>query len=124
MFSLFTNPVLSNTYIALVILNALGALYALYWNIKASGFKPLTKIRWNTVVFSLLHFIWFIALLFTPIGPALWLKIYFVLNFVTWHCVWTGQARVSEQVLDEVSIELQDEVNRRLTELAPQESQK
>lgn len=114
MFSLFTNPVLSPLIIFLIILNALGALYALYWNIRASDFKLLKKVRWNVVGFAFLHFIWFISLLFTPILPSLWLKIYFALNVVTWHFGWSAEAIKSEFVREKYGEELEAEVERQL----------
>lgn len=114
MFSSVTNPALEPIYVLYALANALGALYALYANVREPGFKPLCQIRKTIAVFAAVNLTWFMVLIFTPIGTTPWLNIYFGINFVSWHYVWARPAFYSERVKKAYGKQLETEILNRM----------
>lgn len=111
--SLF-NPALTPLYAFFTLANALGALYALYWNVRASNFPPLCRFRLITSAYAFAHFVWLSVLLFAPIGVPFWLNVYFVISVTGWHFVWSKQAKNSEKTQRQYGIALGSELENEV----------
>lgn len=114
MFSSVTNPALEPVYVLFALANALGALYALYANVRESGFKPLCQMRNTIAAFAMVNLTWFVVLIFTPIGTTPWLNVYFGINLVSWHYVWSRPALNSDRVKKEYSKQIEEEIINRM----------
>ena len=104
------NPELGPVDILFIVINMTGALFALYWNVKAGKNGPLGEVRYVVAGLALLYFLAYAVLIFTHIVPIWWTHTLRGLNILTWFYVWILPAKDGMKLSQEVGYKLEQEV--------------
>ena len=108
------NSYLSGVDLTFILLNILGASYAMYWNFKASNTGILFKPRFTVGVLAALYALSYLYLMLSDVDPSAWSSIMRGISVLTWLYVWGSPPKVSMKAQHALGEQLEKEVLRRM----------
>ena len=108
------NSHLSSIDSIIVFLNIIGAVYAAYWNFKASHTGILTKIRFTVGLMATVYALAYGFLLFFFVSGAAWSSTLRLFALLAWYFVWSAPPKKSMKMQHDLGTQLEKEVLKRM----------